>query len=355
MGECGIITPMPAYLRNLLRIQRGQRTLDPRLAIYYITTHCNLNCTYCEDFGARRNGEAVTTTIEDAKKILTVIRSGTSNLWLTGGEPLLFPSILDLVTFARRNLRFRELSLITNGTLLTAHLNLLPFLDRLVISLDSTNPSTLASVSLPDEQAKTVIAAIESAAPLQKTHGFKLIINAVITPETLPHMDALIDFCAANKILLSFSPQAVNNWPHYKLLVSPEYSAFLQRANALKKHRAPILGSTAYLKTLLDQKPYKCYPTIIPRITPDGWLIYPCLPMEKEKGEQGGRPVNLRDVTHWDEAWTVAQERYGEAPSSCSSCFQQCYAEPSLMATRPLMLLREYIRTGVDLGTYAPG
>jgi MoaA/NifB/PqqE/SkfB family radical SAM enzyme len=346
---------MSTYARNLLRLQRGRRTLDPRLAIYYVTTRCNLNCVYCEDFGARRNGNAVTATLEDAKKILAVIRSGISNLWLTGGEPLLSPHILDLVTYARRDLHFRELSLITNGTLLPAHLDLLPFLDRLIISLDSTDPSALASVSLPDGQAKAVLSAIEAAAPLQKTYGFKLILNAVITPETLPHMDALLDFCAAYRVLLSFSPQAVNNWPRYELLVSPEYRDFLQRALTLKKYGAPILGSIAYLKTLLEQKPYKCYPTLIPRITPDGWLIYPCRPMEKDGGTQGGRPVNLRDVSTWDEAWATAKRLYGKAPSSCTSCFQQCYAESSLMQSRPLTWALECLRTGVDLGTYAPG
>jgi MoaA/NifB/PqqE/SkfB family radical SAM enzyme len=346
---------MSAYLRNLWRLQRGQRTLDPRLAIYYVTTRCNLNCVYCEDFGARRNGSAVTTTLGDARKILAVIRSGIPNLWLTGGEPLLSPHILDLVTYARRDLHFRELSLITNGTLLSAHLDLLPFLDRLIISLDSTDLSTLASVSLPDTQAKAVLSAIEAAAPLQKMHGFKLILNAVITPETLPHMDALLEFCAMHKILLSFSPQAVNNWPRYELLISPEYRAFIQRAIMLKKHGAPILGSSIYLKTLLDQKPYACYPTIIPRVTPDGWLIYPCLPMEKDGGTQGGRPVNLRDVSTWGKAWATAQARYGEAPTSCTSCFQQCYAEPSLMQSRPLIWALEHLRTDIDLGTYAPG
>ncbi len=346
---------MSAYIRNLLRLQRGQRTLDPRLAIYYVTTHCNLNCVYCEDFGARRNGDALTSTLEDAKKILRILRGGIPNLWLTGGEPLLAPHILDLVTYARRDLRFRELSLITNGTLLSGHLGLLPFLDRLVISLDSTDPGALASVNLPGAGAGDVIAAVEEAASLQKEHDFKLILNAVITPETLSGMDALIEFCTTHKMLLSVSPQAVNNWPRYELLVSPQYRAFIERALILKKRGAPILGSAAYLKTLLEGKPYECYPTIIPRITPDGWLIYPCLPMEKDGGEQGGRAANLCEVTHWDEAWRTAQRRYGEAPSSCASCFQQCYAEPSLMQARPLTWPWERLRTGVELGTYAPG
>ena len=102
-------------------------------------------------------------------------------------------------------------------------------------------------------------------------------------------MDALLDFCAAHNILLSFSPQAVNNWPRYELLTSPEYRALIERAIKLKKRGTPILGSTVYLKTLLEQTPYACYPTITPRITPDGWLIYPCLPMEKDGSAQGGR------------------------------------------------------------------
>ncbi|HBX70585.1 MAG TPA: hypothetical protein DEH25_14685, partial [Chloroflexi bacterium] len=65
---------MPPYLQNLLKRVRHERTLDPLVAVYYVTTQCNLNCAYCEDFGARRNGQALTATLEDAKKILTIIR-----------------------------------------------------------------------------------------------------------------------------------------------------------------------------------------------------------------------------------------------------------------------------------------
>ncbi|MBT3322562.1 MAG: radical SAM protein [Anaerolineae bacterium] len=346
---------MSTYLRNLLHIKKNQRTLDPRLAIYYITTHCNLNCTYCEDFGAQRNADATTSMLDDAKKILKIIRDGVDNLWITGGEPLLAPHLLDLLDYARDDLLFREISLITNGTLLSQNLDLLALVDRLIISLDSLDSSALESVSLKNEQSQNLIKQIEEIAPLQKEKNFKLILNAVITPETLPNMDSLINFCAKNKIWLSFSPQAVNNWIHFDLATSAEYRAFIKNLLERKKRGAPILGSNIYLKTLLDQKPYECYPTIIPRIMPDGWLIYPCLPMEKEGGEVGGRPVNLLNVQSWAEAWQIAKERYGEAPSSCTSCFQQCYAEPSLMQAHPLAWISEYIRTGIDLGTYAPG
>jgi MoaA/NifB/PqqE/SkfB family radical SAM enzyme len=366
---------------NLLKLATNNLDLTPQVAIYYITMQCNLNCAYCEDFGSRRNHQVTQNPpLEDAKKILRVIRSGFSRLWITGGEPLIHPQILELLNYAKNELKFKEISLITNGTLLaqfidiqrfkgseaqtpitnhqspisTYHLPITNYLNRLIISLDSVDLSALNLVSLPNVYAKNVIDNVRAAAKLQKTHGFQLSLNAVITPETLPHMDSLIQFCAENKIWLSLSPQAVNNLPRYELVTSNEYKTFIEKIIEIKQRGGFILGSMSYLKMLMDQTPYECYPTLAPRIMPDGWLAYPCRPMEKAGGEQGGLAVNLLDVDTWDEAWKIAREKYGQAPTSCVSCFQQCYAEPSLMQARPLEYLRERIR-GADLSGYAPG
>ena len=368
---------MLTYLGNLLKITRGETTLAPHIAVYYVTMQCNLNCAYCEDFGSRRNQQVTPAPpLEDARRILKVIRSGVDRLWLTGGEPLMHPQIVDLLAYARNELNFREISLITNGTLLkdvvarsdsdeaisknkgiaspSARNDILSLLDRLIISLDSTDPQALGMVSVPDAYAETVIANAREAASLQKKYDFQLILNAVITPETLPGMDKLLAFCTGNHAQISFSPQSVNNLPRYELVTSPEYRAFIEKVIQLKKQGAPILGSLSYFKTLIDQTPYECYPTLVPRIMPDGWLAYPCRPMEKAGGEQGGRAVNLLNVQTWDEAWSIAKERYGKAPTSCVSCFQQCYAEPSLMQARPFEYLSERLR-GNDLIPYAPG
>lgn len=232
--------------------------------------------------------------------------------------------------------------------------DILTFLDRLIISLDSIDPQTLNTVSVSDAYAETVISNAREAASLQKKHNFKLTLNAVITPETLPGMDKLMTFCWENNVHISFSPQSVNNLPRYELVTSPEYRAFIEKVIELKEQGAPILGSISYFKILLDQTPYECYPTLVPRIMPDGWLTYPCRPMEKAGGEQGGRTVNLLHVKTWDEAWRIAKEKYGEVPTSCVSCFQQCYAEPSLMQAHPLEYCRERLR-GNDVSVYAPG
>ncbi len=346
------------YLSNLLKLARRDFSLNPQVAAYYVTTQCNLNCAYCEDFGARRNPQTIPPPpLETAQKILRVIRSGVARLWLTGGEPLLHSQIEALLRFAKRELRFKEISLITNGTLLAEHPALPQLLNRLIISLDSIDARALDSVSLPASRAEGVIAAARELARRQKRRGFQLCVNAVITPETLPGMEALIQFCEENRIWLSFSPQAANNLPRYELVVSKEYRAFIEKAIEIKKRGGRILGSFAYLKTLRDQTPYECYPTLVPRVYPDGWLAYPCRPMEKAggaDGSQGGKAANLLTAETWDEAWRIARKKYGEAPTACASCFQQCYAEPSLMQARPLDYLRERIR-GVDLSGYVPG
>ena len=348
------------YLQNLARLSRRERTLAPLLVMYYVTTQCNLNCAYCEDFGARRNPEMeAQPTLKEALKILDVIRTGVSRLWLTGGEPLLVPYLAELLERSRRELKFGEITLISNGTLLDQNLEILPLLDRLVISLDSTDPQALEKINLTPHPLVDVQNGIEQAAELQKKYKFRLILNAVITPESLKGLDALLDFCIQNEVLLSFSPQSFNNWPRYELLVSEEYRAAIQKIITLKKRGAPILGSMTYLKTLLDLQPYDCYPTLMPRVFPDGWLLYPCRPIEKDAGEQGGRPVNLKEVDSWDQAWAIAQQTYGEAPAACGSCFQQCYAEPSLMQSKPLNYFWERLRYAssrqINLSTYAPG
>ena len=378
---------MLTYLGNLLKVTRGDFTLDPLIAVYYVTLQCNLNCAYCEDFGSRRNHQVTPNPpLDDAKQILKVIRTGVDRLWLTGGEPLMHPQILELLQYARQELKFKEISLITNGTLLHSVIarsdsdeaipskddvsslsggllrtenrrprnDVLSLLDNLIISLDSVDPQALGAVSLPDAYAETVIANAREAASLQKEYDFKLILNAVITPETLPGMDKLLAFCTENDVRISFSPQSVNNLPRYELVTSPAYRAFIEKVIELKKGGAPVMGSYSYFNTLLNQTPYECYPTLVPRIMPDGWLAYPCRPMEKAGGEQGGRAVNLLSVNTWDEAWTIAKDRYGEMPTSCVSCFQQCYAEPSLMQAHPLEHLKEQFR-GNDLTAYAPG
>jgi len=356
---------MPLFVRNygnnLFKLLRGERMLRPLAITYYVTNHCNLNCCYCEDYGARHNHQAKQPLpLDEATRILEVIRSGTDHIVLTGGEPLLYPDIIPLVRYARHELNFGHITLLTNALLLPDHEAILPYIDRLVVSLDSTDPELWHTmINSPLHIAQAILDNVRTYAQEQREWGYRMGLNCVLTPETLPGAERVVDFCVRHDMFVSFSPQAVHNWPHYDLLVSDDYKAVLERLIALKRRGAPILGSMRYLHTLLALRPYSCYPTLVPRVLTNGDLVYPCRPIEKEGRSHGGRPCNLLEVKSWDQALAIAVGEYGQPPRMCSSCFQQCFAEPSLMQARPLSLLYELLRYPTSrrggLATYAPG
>jgi len=349
------------YGINVLKLLRGGSLLRPLAATFYATTHCNLNCSYCEDFGAKRNHlQPPHLSLDDAKHILRVIRSGMDGITITGGEPLLYPDIDKLVLYAHNDLKFKQITMLTNGALLSQHESILPALNRLVISIDSVDAPFWATViNAPQAVAERILENVKRYGRLQSTHKYSLILNCVLSPDTLTGAADVLDFCLKHDVSVSFSPQAVDDWPRYELVVSAEYKAFIDRLIGLKRSGAPIAGSTAYLRSIRDFTPYACYPTLIPRVMADGGLVYPCRPIERRGGANGGRPANLLAVESWDEAMELATAVYGEPPRHCSSCFQQCFAEPSLMQSRPLDWMAEQVRYApsrhIGLTDFAPG
>ena len=348
------------YLLNLAKLARGDRVLRPLVATYYVTTQCNFNCAYCEYFGARRNPQAEEQLdLDRAMCVLSIIRTGVDSLIVTGGEPLLHPDIDALIDRARRDLKFRHLTLLTNGSLLPQHEAILPALDRLVISLDSTDAGVWSQIiGAAPGLAHDVLSNIRTYAARQGEWGYRLIVNCVITPQTLPQVRTILDFCEEHNLLVSFSPQAVNNWPHYDLLTAQAYRDFLQHLIDRKQRGAPVLGSRDYFVMLRDFTPYACYPLLVPRIMPNGDLVYPCRPIELSGTTRGGRPCNLLHVNSWHEAIRIALREYDSPPQTCTSCFQQCFAEPSLLQAHPLSLLRELRYAASRQGavwTHAPG
>lgn len=350
------------YLTNLPRLLRGDGLFRPLVVSYCVTHHCNLNCTYCEDFGARRNpAQTPPLALADARQLLALLRQATDALIITGGEPLLYPELPALLAAARHDLCFRSVTLLTNGLLLAERAAaLLPHLTRLVVSLDATDPALWdATLRAESGAAQTILATITATARRQREFGFRLIVHCVVAPETLSQARAVLEFCAAHGILFSFSPQSANNWPRYELLVSDDYRAFVAHVLEQKRRGAPVLGSLAYLRMMLTFEPYACYPLLAPRVMPDGTLAYPCRPIERSGTEHGGRAINLLTAGSWAAGVRQAVAYYGLPPSTCGSCYQQCYVEPSLMQARPLALLAELARFARarqgHLLTYAPG
>jgi len=360
MVGSGMRTTVINYLVNVLRLLRGDRVLKPLVVSYCVTAQCNLNCSYCEDFGARRNAAVpfASLPLAGARRLLSVIRQATDHLILTGGEPLLYPDVEALIAHARRDLRFR-LTLLTNGLLLPDHSGVLAHLDRLVISLDAVDAAVWdAVIRGAPGAAQTIMSTLDSIARQCPSH-LRLIVHCVVSPETLDQAARVLDFCTERGVLFACSPQSANNWPRYELLASDEYRALIARLVELKWRGAPILGSLPYLRMMADFSPYPCYPLLAPRVLPDGTLAYPCRPIERSGLAHGGRAINLLDAGSWDETVRRSLALYGDPPLRCGSCYQQCYVEPSLLQAQPLDLLRELVAfrpsRQASLPTFAPG
>ena len=349
------------YIINLVKLAKRDYILNPLAVTFHLTSKCNLNCIYCEDFGAQRNPQS-TSVLKTHKviQILEIIRSVTDKIIFTGGEPLLHPNIEEIIKKAKDDLQFRQVSLLTNGLLLHKRESLLPDINRLVVSLDTVDVNSLKTIiNLPKDKVTKIIENVKTYSQRQEEFGYRMVINCVLTLENLAGVEQLIDFCRETNLSVSFSPQGINNWPSYDLLVSPEYKNLIAKLILLKKQGAPILGSHLYFNTLAKFKPFKCLPTLIPRVMPNGDLVYPCRPIEKQNGSHGGRTSNLLEAASWEEAITKSVYDFGKPPRMCTSCFQQCFAEPSLMQARPFSYLRELVSypssRKADLGTYSPG
>ena len=126
--------------------------------IHEITGRCNLRCAFCynpwrlhedppAELGARENGEMLEAVLAD---------SGAGWLTFTGGEPLLYEELGQVMTHVRRRFPAVRLGLATNGLLLPARLEGLQAagLDYVEISLFTVEAATYAALSETDQHER---------------------------------------------------------------------------------------------------------------------------------------------------------------------------------------------------------
>jgi cyclic pyranopterin phosphate synthase len=146
---------------------RHQRPLENlRLSV---TDRCNLRCSYCmpePDYVWLPREDIL--HFEEIESLVDVfLRLGVSKVRLTGGEPLLRRGLADLVRRLAIRPGIRDLSMTTNGVLLSAHAGALhdAGLHRLTVSLDTLHPERFHRLTRSDELDR-VLAGIAAAAPI---------------------------------------------------------------------------------------------------------------------------------------------------------------------------------------------
>jgi MoaA/NifB/PqqE/SkfB family radical SAM enzyme len=333
-----------AYIKNIAAANlTNKHTLDPMMAIYYVTSMCNFRCSYCEHFSADFNEFVKDKQVgtEKAKEILEIIRKDCDVLYFTGGEPLLRNDIEELALYAR-DLDFAYIGMNTNGLLLPKRERVLDALDNVVISLDSMNAGKLDDLyGVGSGTAKKVMDHIAFFANPKNRKGRKyaVTVNCVVTPETVDDCESVMEYCFKVGAEFTVSPQNQGVRPHPGLLGNDRYRRFMERLVAEKKAGKPISGASIYFEQMVDFTPFQCYPTLTARIDPQGNVSFPCRPLVDEgTGIESGNILEHRSLK---KVLDLGRKQWGESVECYDRCYMRCHAEMSLLVRNPRRLFSE--------------
>lgn len=172
-----------------------------------VTDRCNLRCTYCmpEDGIRLLDHSDILSFEEIADFTRMAVANGITKVRLTGGEPLVRKNIVELVAMLAAIDGLEDLSMTTNGVLLSKYAADLKKagLNRINISLDTVNPDYFCQITRNGDLEK-VLEGIEAA----RNVGLEPIkINCVLLGQPDEETKKLKEFCEEHGLSLRFIHQ----------------------------------------------------------------------------------------------------------------------------------------------------
>jgi cyclic pyranopterin phosphate synthase len=172
-----------------------------------VTDRCNLRCTYCmPEEGIQLLDHADILSFEEITDFTRMaITNGITKVRLTGGEPLVRKNIVELVSMLASIDGLEDLSMTTNGILLSKYAGDLKKagLNRINISLDTVNPEQYCQITRNGELEK-VLEGIDAA----RMAGLEPIkINCVLLGQPDDESRKLKQFCESRGLDLRFIHQ----------------------------------------------------------------------------------------------------------------------------------------------------
>ena len=143
-----------------------------------VTDRCNLRCRYCMPDGIRQIAMSEILTYEEIERICQIAAElGIKKLKITGGEPLVRKGCTDLIRRLKKVPGIEQVTLTTNGVLLTEYLESLKKAgtDGINISLDTCNSIRYQAITGMDACDRVIEAVHKSA-----VSGIRTKVNAVL-------------------------------------------------------------------------------------------------------------------------------------------------------------------------------
>lgn len=299
------------YFQNLYR-RKVLRTnvVAPYATTFYTTHKCNLACSYCTQKEPDVFSEEMPTA--ETIRLLRIIRRETDSIVFTGGEPTLRADIEDLLEAARHKLRFRSVLLITNGTLLDRRLRVFDSVTGLIISLDALTTDPTNPLSKPAALPKVLenIALAKSRMPHPRT----ITISTVIEEWNIGEIERILDWCGEQGFVFATQTALREKMPNLRLRANPRYQQLVEKIVARRREGLqPINGTPRSIQTMLQFGEFQCFPTMFPRVYPNGDVFYPCEPLKQIGG-------NLLREGSFAKVFARGRKLYGDIPPCQGIC-----------------------------------
>ncbi len=309
------------YLYN--RFVPGQKRWYPFIAVYYLNYSCDFRCSYCSDGSGKPYYELpeVRTTVAEAYGIIRRIRQYAGYFVLTGGEPLQYEGIGELLPMIKK-LKFSNFVFTTNGYYFDDYQEqIMDSVDSLVFSLDTLNPAkSVAMWGMAEGTFDKVMSNILLAASLKSKAGASgpdIVISSVVTPENIEDLYDVYEFSMKSGFEFAACPQLMGVKAHHSLYGNEAYRRFYDFLIGEKKKRRKIYGSLRYLEYMRDLKTFTCKPFTMLVVSPAGEIYYPCL-------ERGRPACNIMDTDNLHAARELGREKYGPKPECGNQCHSAC-------------------------------
>ncbi|MDD5640702.1 MAG: adenosyl-hopene transferase HpnH, partial [Syntrophales bacterium] len=301
--------------RYLLKKRLQGEEKFPMVLMLEPTHQCNLACEGCGRIQEYRDTLGLSLSLEEC--LDSVSECGAPVVTVTGGEPLIYPSVFELLQELVH--RKKHIYLCTNAVLLEKSLPRLPRSNRITISvhLDGLAPMhdrILGRKGLYD----TAIKAIKEA----KAQGFRVCTNTTIYKET--------DIREIESLFTYLGQIGIDG-----LLVSPAYSfegvkpeMFLSREEIREKFtrltgngkKFRFFSTPLYLSFLRGERQYECSPWANPTRNPLGWRA-PCYQI-----------LDTHYPTFREMMERTPWEKYGVGRDPrCAQCMMHSGFEPSVV------------------------
>lgn len=301
--------------RYLLKKRLAGEDKFPLVLMLEPTHQCNLACAGCGRIQEYRGTLGQTMSLEEC--LAAVEECGAPVVTITGGEPLLYAPVFELVEELIH--RRKHIYLCTNAILLEKALPRLPRSPRLTLSihLDGLAPTHDRILGRPG-LFQVAIKAIKAA----KARGLRVCTNTTIYKHT--------DIAEIEILFAYLTGIGIDG-----ILVSPAYSfagvepeLFLSREEIREKFTRLTLNglnfkyfsTPLYLSFLRGERHYECTPWANPTRNPQGWRS-PCYQILDTHFPTF---AELMSRTPW--------ERYGEGRDPrCAQCMMHSGFEPSVI------------------------